>query len=155
MYILSGVEVKFKYSSYPVLIQPTLIKEMSVIEEYPKLLNVGASVTLVEMEKALRNQIAIKPGRYSYIIFQILYCKIFRVITLWIYYRLCFIITTEYQTRIFTEIINMLHWFAGKQIRNVAVSNLVYYNFYIYILLVYLLIYFSTVLFFYRLLVEI
>lgn len=28
----------------------------------------------------------------------------------------------EYNTRIFTEIINMLHWFAGKQIRNVAVS---------------------------------
>ncbi|XP_071858957.1 xanthine dehydrogenase rosy isoform X1 [Bombus fervidus] len=82
-----GVEVKFKYLSYPVLIQPTLIKEMCVIEEYPKLLNVGASVTLVEMEKALRNQIAVKP---------------------------------EYQTRIFTEIINMLHWFAGKQIRNVA-----------------------------------
>ncbi|KAK9295186.1 hypothetical protein QLX08_010430 [Tetragonisca angustula] len=82
-----GVEVKFKYLSYPVLIQPTSIKEMCTIEEYPKVLNVGASTTLVEMEKALQNQIATKP---------------------------------EYQTRIFNEIVNMLHWFAGKQIRNVA-----------------------------------
>lgn len=82
-----GVEVKFKYLSYPVLIQPTLIKEMHTIEEYSKVLNIGASVTLVEMEKSLKNQIAIKP---------------------------------EYQTRIFNEIVNMLYYFAGKQIRNVA-----------------------------------
>ncbi|KAL6258955.1 hypothetical protein P5V15_008880 [Pogonomyrmex californicus] len=27
---------------------------------------------------------------------------------------------SEYKTRIFTEIIDMLHWFAGKQVRNVA-----------------------------------
>ncbi|KOC64646.1 Xanthine dehydrogenase [Habropoda laboriosa] len=82
-----GVEVKFKHLSYPVLIQPTLIKEMRSVDEYPEMMNVGASVTLVELEKSLRNQIDKKP---------------------------------EYQTRIFNEIINMLHWFAGKQIRNVA-----------------------------------
>ncbi|OAD58082.1 Xanthine dehydrogenase [Eufriesea mexicana] len=82
-----GVEVKFKCLLYPVLIQPTLIKEMHSIDEYSKAMNVGASVTLVEMEKSLRNQITLKP---------------------------------EYQTRIFSEIVNMLHWFAGKQIRNVA-----------------------------------
>ena len=35
---------------------------MCTIEEYPKVLNVGASTTLVEMEKALQNQIATKPG---------------------------------------------------------------------------------------------
>lgn len=28
----------------------------------------------------------------------------------------------ENQTRIFKAIVDMLHWFAGKQIRNVAVS---------------------------------
>ncbi|CAL7940094.1 unnamed protein product [Xylocopa violacea] len=82
-----GVEVKFKHLSYPVLIQPTLIKEMRNIEEYPDVINVGASVTLVEMETFLKNQIARQP---------------------------------EYQTRVFSEIVNMLHWFAGKQIRNVA-----------------------------------
>lgn len=37
---------------------------MHTIEEYSKVLNVGASVTLVEMEKSLKNQIAIKPGTY-------------------------------------------------------------------------------------------
>lgn len=40
----------------------------------------------------------------------------------------------EYNTRIFMEIINMLHWFAGKQIRNVAVSMsvfLMYCNYYL------------------------
>lgn len=31
-------------------------------------------------------------------------------------------IVAEYRTRIFVEVANMMHWFAGKQIRNVAVS---------------------------------
>ncbi|XP_076621123.1 xanthine dehydrogenase rosy isoform X1 [Colletes latitarsis] len=82
-----GVEVKFKHMSYPVLIHPILIKEMRSIEECPRMLNVGASVTLVELEKALKKQINEKP---------------------------------EHETRIFSEIVNMLHWFAGKQVRNVA-----------------------------------
>ncbi|XP_053996533.1 xanthine dehydrogenase [Hylaeus anthracinus] len=82
-----GVEVKFKHLSYPVLIHPILIKEMRVVEECPGMLSVGASVTLVELEKALREQMNKK---------------------------------TEHETRIFSEIVNMLHWFAGKQVRNVA-----------------------------------
>ncbi|XP_076172915.1 xanthine dehydrogenase rosy isoform X2 [Ptiloglossa arizonensis] len=82
-----GVEVKFKHLSYPVLIHPILIKEMRTVEEYAGMLNVGASVTLVELEKALKEQINKKP---------------------------------EYTIRIFSEIVNMLHWFAGKQVRNVA-----------------------------------
>ncbi|XP_076238841.1 xanthine dehydrogenase rosy isoform X2 [Calliopsis andreniformis] len=82
-----GVEVKFKYQCYPVLIQPTLIKEMRSIEEHPEVMNVGSSVTLAELEKALKDQVDKKP---------------------------------EHKTRIFSEIINMLYWFAGKQIRNVA-----------------------------------
>ena len=82
-----GVEVKFKYQCYPILIQPTSIKEMRSIEEYSEAMNVGSSVTLMELEKALKCQIDKKP---------------------------------EHKTRIFSEIINMLHWFAGKQIRNVA-----------------------------------
>lgn len=82
-----GVEVKFKHFSYPILIQPTSIKEMRSIQENSETISVGASTTLVEMEKFLRNQIDNKP---------------------------------EYRTRIFNEIVDMLHWFAGKQIRNVA-----------------------------------
>lgn len=69
LYTLLGVEVKFKHLSYPVLIQPTLIKEMRNIEEYPEVLNVGGSVTLMELEKSLKNQIDEKPGEI-FIIFQ-------------------------------------------------------------------------------------
>lgn len=82
-----GVEVKFKHLSYPVLIQPTLIKEMRTINENSEVINVGASVTLNELERSLRSQIDKKP---------------------------------EHRTRIFSEIVSMLNWFAGKQVRNVA-----------------------------------
>ncbi|XP_014488369.1 PREDICTED: xanthine dehydrogenase isoform X2 [Dinoponera quadriceps] len=82
-----GVEVKFKRLVYPLLIQPIQIREMREIVEIQDALKVGASITLVELEEALKHQIKIKP---------------------------------DYSTRIFMEIINMLHWFAGKQIRNVA-----------------------------------
>nr|XP_034184290.1 xanthine dehydrogenase isoform X2 [Osmia lignaria] len=82
-----GVEVKFKHLSYPVLIQPTLVKEMRTITEYSEVMDVGASVTLIELENCLKNQIDRKP---------------------------------EHKTRIFSEIVSMLHWFAGKQVRNVA-----------------------------------
>ncbi|KAG5346531.1 XDH dehydrogenase, partial [Acromyrmex charruanus] len=82
-----GVEMKFRRLIYPILIQPTQIKEMCKVIETSEALRIGASVTLVELEEILRNYIKIKP---------------------------------EYNTRIFMEIINMLHWFAGKQIRNVA-----------------------------------
>lgn len=82
-----GVEVKFKHLVYPVLIQPTQIREICEIIETQEALKVGASVTLAELEETLKYYIKTKP---------------------------------EHKTRIFTEIINMLHWFAGKQIRNVA-----------------------------------
>ncbi|KAL0116975.1 hypothetical protein PUN28_010089 [Cardiocondyla obscurior] len=82
-----GVEIKFKHLIYPILIQPTQIKEMHEIIETSEVLRIGASVTLAELEETLRHYVKIKP---------------------------------EYNTRIFKEIISMLHWFAGKQIRNVA-----------------------------------
>ncbi|XP_025989254.1 xanthine dehydrogenase isoform X1 [Solenopsis invicta] len=82
-----GVEMKFKHLIYPILVQPTQVKEMREIIETPEALRIGANVTLVELEETLRRYVNIKH---------------------------------EYTTKIFTEIINMLHWFAGKQIRNVA-----------------------------------
>ncbi|XP_012285981.1 xanthine dehydrogenase [Orussus abietinus] len=82
-----GVEVKFKHFQYPVLIQPTQVKELGEITETSNKLIVGAGVTLVEMEEALRIQMKTKP---------------------------------QFRTKIFAEIVNMLHWFAGKQVRNVA-----------------------------------
>lgn len=58
----TGVEVKFKHLVYPVLIQPMQIREMREIVETQSALKVGASVTLVELEEALKHQIKIKPG---------------------------------------------------------------------------------------------
>jgi len=62
IYIIIGIEIKFKHLIYPILIQPTQIKEMREIIETPDALRVGASVTLVELEETLRHYIKIKPG---------------------------------------------------------------------------------------------
>ncbi|XP_058793018.1 xanthine dehydrogenase-like [Phymastichus coffea] len=82
-----GVEVKVKHFAYPILIQPTQIQELRVLEETTGGVKIGASIPLTELESFLRNQICTKP---------------------------------EYMTRIFRNIVNMLHWFAGLQVRNVA-----------------------------------
>ncbi|KAK5644720.1 hypothetical protein RI129_006020 [Pyrocoelia pectoralis] len=82
-----GVEVKFKYCRYPILIQPILIDEMIKIDILENGVYVGASVTLDDMETALKSEIKVRP---------------------------------EHKTRIFKGIVDMLNWFAGKQIRNVA-----------------------------------
>uniref|UniRef100_A0A182PWW4 xanthine dehydrogenase n=1 Tax=Anopheles epiroticus TaxID=199890 RepID=A0A182PWW4_9DIPT len=82
-----GVEVKFKHMEYPVLANPTQIKELTTIERQERGLKIGSAVTLMEMENALRKEIETGP---------------------------------ETETRLFQAIVDMLHWFAGKQIRNVA-----------------------------------
>lgn len=82
-----GVEVKFKHFIYPVLISPVEIPEMVQIEILEKGIKIGASVSLLAMEEALREQINALP---------------------------------EHKTRIFSQIVDMLHWFAGKQIRSVG-----------------------------------
>ncbi|XP_041780050.1 xanthine dehydrogenase-like [Anopheles merus] len=82
-----GVEVKFKHFEYPVLANPTQIKELTTIERQASGLKIGSAVTLMEMEIALRKEIETGP---------------------------------ETETRLYQAIVDMLHWFAGKQIRNVA-----------------------------------
>lgn len=73
LYII-GVEVKFKHLVYPIMIQPTRIKEMREIVETQQTLKVGASVTLVELEETLKHHVKTKPGNtlelyLSYILF--------------------------------------------------------------------------------------
>lgn len=82
-----GVEVKFKNFIYPVLIDPTRVPEMIAIKTTENGIKIGASVTLMDMEKALLQQIKILP---------------------------------EEKARIYQQIVEMLNWFAGKQIRSVA-----------------------------------
>lgn len=62
-----GVEVKFKQYVYPVLIQPLKVKELCQITELENSIRIGASVTLAEMETALRGQIKTQPGYYYFL----------------------------------------------------------------------------------------
>ncbi|XP_039429165.1 xanthine dehydrogenase [Culex pipiens pallens] len=82
-----GVEVKFKHFEYPVLVYPTQIAELTQLERVDGGLKVGSSVTLVEMERVMREEIDKLP---------------------------------ESETRLYRAIVDMLHYFAGKQIRNMA-----------------------------------
>lgn len=82
-----GVEVKFKHFLYPVLVNPTKVQEMTEVQELEDSVYFGASVSLMEIDRILKEYIEKLP---------------------------------EYQTRFFQCSVNMLHYFAGKQIRNVA-----------------------------------
>lgn len=82
-----GVEMKFKYFVYPLLVLPNQIPEMTKIRIVDDGVVFGASVTLMEMEETLQKLIDTLP---------------------------------EHETRLFRCVVKMLHYFAGKQIRNVA-----------------------------------
>lgn len=82
-----GVEIKFKNMLYPVIIQPSIISELTELSETPEGVKIGAAVTLIDLENFLKVQI----NKHQ-----------------------------ESKTRIFKSIIEMLHWFAGKQIRSVG-----------------------------------
>ncbi|KAL3270337.1 hypothetical protein HHI36_009385 [Cryptolaemus montrouzieri] len=56
-----GVEMKFRNLIYPVLIQPSQIKELNSIERVEDGLIVGAGVTLIEIENYFRQQIESLP----------------------------------------------------------------------------------------------
>lgn len=61
-YLKIGVEVKFKDSKYPVLIQPTKVTELNIIKKCVKGLIVGAAVTIDKLESELRKLIDSMPG---------------------------------------------------------------------------------------------
>lgn len=82
-----GVEVKLKHFEYPVLANSSQIAELTRIDKLPRGLRIGSSVTLMDMEQVMKEEIATCP---------------------------------ETETRLYQAIVDMLHWFAGKQIRNVA-----------------------------------
>lgn len=56
-----GVETKFKNMLYPVIIQPSLIPELVKITETSQGVKIGASATLIDVEKFLRVQIRKQP----------------------------------------------------------------------------------------------
>ncbi|KAL5278948.1 XDH.2 family protein [Megaselia abdita] len=82
-----GVEVKFKHLLYPVLVNSWQVEELNSIQETENGIWFGSSVSLVDVEKTLRNHIEQRP---------------------------------EHETRFYKCAVEMLNYFAGKQIRNVA-----------------------------------
>lgn len=82
-----GVEVKFKHFHYPVLIMPNQIPEMNHIDIRDDGVEIGASVSLMDIDKTFSRLIETLP---------------------------------EHKTRLFKASMYMFHYFAGKQIRNVA-----------------------------------
>ncbi|XP_066155943.1 xanthine dehydrogenase isoform X1 [Euwallacea fornicatus] len=82
-----GVETKFKRMVYPIIIQPSIIKELNFLEETSEGIRVGASSTLTDLRLFLKEQIEKHP---------------------------------ESKTRLFKAMVDMLYWFAGKQIRSVG-----------------------------------
>jgi xanthine dehydrogenase/oxidase len=82
-----GVEVKQKHFDYKFLVNPTHVEELKAINMTDSGMQVGAAVTLMDLQEALQVQIETLP---------------------------------EHETRLYRAIVDMLHWFAGKQIRNVA-----------------------------------
>lgn len=82
-----GVEVKFKNCLYPILVQPSQVPELTSTEITENGVRVGASVSLDEMGKLLKE---------------------------------CIEKNEEHEVRLYQAIVDMLHYFAGKQIRNVA-----------------------------------
>ncbi|KAF4519991.1 hypothetical protein B566_EDAN005491 [Ephemera danica] len=86
-----GLEMKFKQCVYPVLIQPSLVRELSEVRiVLGQGVTFGAAVTLSEVETQLRQQVEQQP---------------------------------RHVTRVFSAVLDMLHWFAGKQIRNDAINQ--------------------------------
>ena len=82
-----GIEMKFKKMSYPIMIQPNQITELTQLNVTDKGLLVGASVTLTQLEDKMKNLLENYP---------------------------------KFATQTYQQIIEMLRWFAGKQIRNVG-----------------------------------
>ncbi|KAL7645432.1 UNVERIFIED_CONTAM: hypothetical protein RMT77_003818 [Armadillidium vulgare] len=82
-----GIETKFKNQHYPTIICPIDIPTLTEIEVKDDYINIGAAVTLSELELSLRKFVEELP---------------------------------DSKTKILVSILEMLRWFAGRQIRNVA-----------------------------------
>ncbi|KAK3754121.1 hypothetical protein RRG08_024195 [Elysia crispata] len=82
-----GIEVKFQKRHFKVMVSPALVEELREVVITEHGIQLGASVTLSDMETHLRRAVDTMP---------------------------------EEKTRVFSGFLEMLRWFAGHQIRNVA-----------------------------------
>ena len=59
----TGIEMKFKNQSYPILIAPTHIPELNAVEVTADGIIFGASVTLTTLEHVLKDATHSMPGK--------------------------------------------------------------------------------------------
>ncbi|CAG2255817.1 XDH [Mytilus edulis] len=128
-----GLEVKLKNMNYPVIIGCTHIPELNQITQLDNGVKFGSSVTLTDIEDTLKTLIKKLPGnmgsRVTDNIENTLKTLIKKLpgnmgsrVTDNIENTLKTLIKKlpDYQTRVFQAIVEILRWFAGHQIRNVA-----------------------------------
>ncbi|WAR00696.1 XDH-like protein [Mya arenaria] len=82
-----GIEMMFKQMEYRVLISPSIVPDLGMVEHMDTGIRLGGSVTLTRLDEELKYVVLKYP---------------------------------EHKTRVFSAVIEMLRWFAGHQIRNVA-----------------------------------
>ena len=63
---LLGIEVKFKNQDYPLLIAPTHIPELNVVEQDTAGVTFGASVSLLTLEEVAKEIKHHLPGKWSH-----------------------------------------------------------------------------------------
>ena len=119
----SGIEIKFKNQLYPVLIAPTHIKELTSVTHSDDGVTFGASTTLSTIDETLKKLIEKHPGLKNdgqlFLPMPIKYMQYSDAHT----EQNCSMQfnVTEHKTRVFAAVVEMLRWFAGHQVRNVAV----------------------------------
>ena len=104
------METKFKDQYYSVLVSPTHVQELCQIKQDDFGVEIGANVTLSKVESVLKEVINSLEGTEK------TKPRSFPALE-----GLSNVIS-ESKTRIFAAIVEMLRWFAGHQIRNVAVG---------------------------------
>nr|CAD7392474.1 unnamed protein product [Timema cristinae] len=141
-----GVEVKNRKTFFPVLIHPLEISELLSVSRSDSGVRVGAAVTLTNLTRVLKEEIHTQPGvevKNRKTFFPVLIhpleisellsvsrsdsgVRVGAAVTLTNLTRVLkeeIHTQPEYKTRIFQSIVEILHWFAGEQIRNVSVSE--------------------------------
>ena len=123
-----GVEEKFRFLNYSVLINPRGLTELCYVKASDYGVFVGAGLTLNQMNDALKTYVDQLPGLHrllkaliSKFIFEEPIAIILMVNGECLKLRLFEIV--EWKTQVLRETRRMIHWFAGKHVRNMAVSS--------------------------------
>ena len=110
------MEVKFKGAFYQTLIHCIAVPDLNTFELTEEGLVVGAAVTLTSLAQELAKLVDKLPGRLSGQPCIEVPLRLFM-------YSIAVLGCIGYKTGLFSAVLEMLRWFAGQQIRNMAVSE--------------------------------